>query len=274
MDIGYSLLLREFITAVEVDYGDCQQFQITCPCCHEAIYKAGKYGQDRQYFSHYAASKSDVSECELRVAALSRETIEAKNIIGHGQSMEKFFATSQDFVLNWLFREQAKATRIRINWMVARPAFTSYALHLRKVVRSREQTHRVLLRKLIADLLIVPQSSDFWFQRQTDFASDFIDHLIAPNSSALFVFFIAVSILLTRPINVKDAAFTHGRDRVLQHYIDNLSDDMFHNVNTWYLRTFDFLLVTLPYVDLLAGHSDETANRDLLLVTIEQITRY
>jgi hypothetical protein len=87
------------------------------------------------------------------------------------------------------------------------------------------------------------------------------------------VFFIAIAILLTAPVDKKGAAFTHGNDRVLQRNIDSLSDDVFHVVNTWFLRNFDFLLMTLPYVDLLAGHSDETANRALLLHVIKEFAK-
>jgi hypothetical protein len=136
MQTGYSLLLREYVAAKEVDYGDCEEFQITCPSCHEAIFKAGKYDSDRQYFSHYAASKSDVSDCELRVAALSNEQTARENLIGRGQTLAQFFARFQDILVTWMYSGKTPewlgasdplTMKKRLMWSCSRPEFIRYA---------------------------------------------------------------------------------------------------------------------------------------------------
>jgi hypothetical protein len=146
MQTGYSLLLREYVAAKEVDYGDCEEFQITCPSCHEAIFKAGKYDSDRQYFSHYAASKSDVSDCELRVAALSNEQTARENLIGHGQTLAQFFARFQDILVTWMYSGKTPewlgasdplTMKKRLMWSCSRPEFIRYARHVRHHMRHR-----------------------------------------------------------------------------------------------------------------------------------------
>jgi hypothetical protein len=144
MQTGYSLLLREYVAAKEVDYGDCEEFQITCPSCHEAIFKAGKYDSDRQYFSHYAASKSDVSDCELRVAALSNEQTARENLIGRGQTLAQFFARFQDILVTWMYSGKTPewlgasdplTMKKRLMWSCSRPEFIRYARHVRHHMR-------------------------------------------------------------------------------------------------------------------------------------------
>jgi hypothetical protein len=51
------------------------------------------------------------------------------------------------------------------------------------------------LRSLIANALSAHRSA-YWLKRQSEFASDFIDHLTAPNSLSLFLFFVALAVML------------------------------------------------------------------------------
>ncbi len=73
----YSLLLGEYIEAEKISYVDCKGFQIVCLCCKEPIFKVNRENAVKsiEYLSHYDKDKSYVTECELRVEALSKEEI-------------------------------------------------------------------------------------------------------------------------------------------------------------------------------------------------------
>lgn len=269
MNLGYSLLLREYITATEVDYGDCQQFQITCPVCHEAIFKAGKYGHDRQYFSHYAASKSDPKQCELRVLAITKEAIQEKNILGRGQSMDQFFAQFRGFIMRWLYGSRAPEMQRRVNWMAARPGFIRYARGIGRLAASVRDNpiDRDPWQNALATEFRELRSA-FWMLRQSNFSTDFIDHLLAPNSASALTFAVGVAVLLC-PINLKfQRLMMEAKDKVLVRTLDTLSADNqeeFHGYSNLLLRALYIMLMSVPYVDILEGNTNNKKDRDLLL---------
>ena len=107
MKYGKSLLLGELINAKEVDYEDVRKnrFWIVCPVCNEAIFKVvrptdnGNHdNQTLHFFSHYEASRSYASDCELRVGRLSEDYLHAVTIESREQKLKYFIATLQDAI--------------------------------------------------------------------------------------------------------------------------------------------------------------------------------
>jgi len=266
MDLGYSLLLREYVTATEVDYGDCKLFQITCPICHEAIFKAGKYGQDRQYFSHYAASKADVNHCELRVRSLKQDDLVISNLAGHGQTMDQFFGHFRKFIVDWLFVEKSAHIRRQINWMVARPSFMRIAQVFRSFLI---QGNQLITYKLSRDELkqvFNEDRSPYWIEQQARFAEDFQQHLLAPNSQSALCFVVAIMIFANITILPPESwrLMTQGHDRQLKQHLQKFyTGDNLTNFQLVLIATLDMLLMTVPYFDLLNGEPGDPANRKL-----------
>ncbi len=94
MNLGYSLLLGEYIEAERVEYDDCKPFQITCPACHEPVFKVVRAvpGSERHYLSHYEVSQSYATDCELRVRSLTHAEIEKSNSLARGQRLALFLS--------------------------------------------------------------------------------------------------------------------------------------------------------------------------------------
>jgi hypothetical protein len=269
MRLGYSLLLREYLAATEADYGDCAEFQITCPACHEAIFKAGALDGERQYFSHYAASKSDVSACELRVAAIHREQIERANLLGHDQTLAEFFARFQDALSDWIFggfRDvDLPGLRRRLRWCSARRAFLQFADHLRGT-DFPEQMREAVYGDLWNDVLKeFTDQSPLWIRRQRRFATDFLHHLDAPNSLSAWAFIIAI-IVFMRTRGSASNILMAGRDAALKKLFTTLDHDLYTELVGITLRSTRILLILVPYADILRGtRRDWNRHRTLLL---------
>ncbi len=64
MDVGFSLIKRDYIFASDCNYDDTTNLQIRCPFCFEPLFlKSGSTKKD--HFSHYAESLNS-ADCELR----------------------------------------------------------------------------------------------------------------------------------------------------------------------------------------------------------------
>ena len=90
MKYGKSLLLGELISAKEVDYEDVREnrFWIVCSVSNEAIFKVVRQTGDSgvqdpatHYFSHYEASRSYVTDCELRVGRITEDAKPASFVL-------------------------------------------------------------------------------------------------------------------------------------------------------------------------------------------------
>jgi hypothetical protein len=90
MNIGYSLLLGEYLAASDVTYDDGARWQIVCPACKEPAFKVVRQPGEIHYFSHYKDSDILPSDCELRVRGLSRQAMDACNAQSRGQLLEYF----------------------------------------------------------------------------------------------------------------------------------------------------------------------------------------
>jgi hypothetical protein len=89
MKYGKSIRLGELISAKEVDYEDVRRFRIVCSVLNEAIFKVVRQTGDSgvvqdpatHYFSHYEASWSYVTDCELRVGSITEEARPASFVL-------------------------------------------------------------------------------------------------------------------------------------------------------------------------------------------------
>lgn len=93
MRLGYSLLLGEHLEAASIDYGDCGAFQITCPNCREPVFKVRRASADTShYLAHYRRNKAYADDCELRVAAITHQTVESHAHCARQQKLSYFLS--------------------------------------------------------------------------------------------------------------------------------------------------------------------------------------
>jgi hypothetical protein len=251
MKIGYSLLLRELVPAVSIDYGDCATFQVTCPECKEAVFKSGNLDSDRQFLSHYAASKANVRDCELRVAAYKPRTITDLNFIGHGQALEEFFKTFQSKVIAWLYPDDQENVRRKLTWMVSRPAFIKFSRYeqnnFRLTIHRKDKPHENW--NYLADDMLEHRSA-FWVHQQKRFAQDFAEHVLAPNSEKAWHFVFGTMIFITSKIDqpIQDIMIS-GKDSVFEKTMNKLRGEKLKGTSR------DMILGSTTMI----GHSDVTA---------------
>lgn len=100
MKTGYSILLGEYIDAIDVDYRDCEFFQIVCPVCYEPLFKVQRRISETaiDYLSHYSADSAYTGDCELRVSVNSRSTYVNENKISRDQRLQFFINVLQDMI--------------------------------------------------------------------------------------------------------------------------------------------------------------------------------
>ena len=94
MKLGYSNLLGEYAAASELEYRDCEKFQIVCPQCREPLFKVLRDIDETptHYLSHYAAARAYASDCEMRVSAISTGAMEEHGRSSRNQRLERFHA--------------------------------------------------------------------------------------------------------------------------------------------------------------------------------------
>lgn len=189
MRFGYSILLREFTEAEEVEFGDCELHQIVCPACRDPIFKKtrGRSGSEERthFLSHYAADGEDDRDCELRCAAIGREHLAPFDAVHRKQTLQGFFAVLREAVI----RGQEKVHRpgvfrAAVDRLMSRPVFDDFLPYAREgleIFMTIPDT-----RKSIADTLgAFPRfegKSPFWLRRQASYLQDVIDHILAPGS--------------------------------------------------------------------------------------------
>jgi hypothetical protein len=120
MKYGKSLLLGELISAKEVDYEDVRKnrFWIVCSVCNEAIFKVVRQTGDSgvvqdpatHYFSHYEASRSYVTDCELRVGRITEDDLHSIALESREQKLKYFIATLQDAIHQHFLNSGSAAT--------------------------------------------------------------------------------------------------------------------------------------------------------------------
>jgi len=204
MKHGYSLLVREYVEAREVDYDDCRSFQIVCPCCYEALFKAGSDPEGRQYLSHYASGGSDVPDCELRVASMSTQSMQERNHAARGQHLELFQKRFFDLLAAQFFADEAYRSHglKLIDRMTSRPSYRSLIREIRPSLQV--MAHDDVAVGIVLDPDVQYRSrSPFWRQRQKTYALSFLRHVVAPNSLRTLYFAVAMGVLHQRSTAMK-----------------------------------------------------------------------
>lgn len=100
MKSGYSILLGEHIDASDIEYRDCEPFQIVCPACNEPLFKVKRTsdGNDVHYLSHYNADNSYSGDCELRVTSHSQNEVNKQNKIARDQRLTFFISVLREMI--------------------------------------------------------------------------------------------------------------------------------------------------------------------------------
>lgn len=216
MKHGFSLLIREYMEATEVDYEDCRNFQVVCPACYEAVFKAGSDPNGRQYLSHYSSSGSDVPDCELRVASMSAQTMTERNDLSRGQHLKLFQQLFVDLLAEQFFTdaEHRRSALKLVDAMTSRQSYRSFIRDLRPGIASMAGDDAA------ASIVLDPHGpyrskSPFWRHRQKTYALSFLKHVAAPNSLRTLYFAIAMGILHQRSTAMKlGTSGLHSREGV------------------------------------------------------------
>jgi hypothetical protein len=142
MRIGESIHLG-LVEAAIADHGDCARYAITCPFCHEAVFKGVRRdgrrdGTATHYFSHYREVPSDqVERCEIWSASITKEQIEASRAEAREQALAAFVANYRDCLLRarWFGRVGFEASDAALRRIEQRPVWRSFARSVRPVAR-------------------------------------------------------------------------------------------------------------------------------------------
>lgn len=186
MRFGYSLLLREFLEAEELDFGDTEQFQVTCPVCREPVFKKERRrpdGGSTHFLSHFRAGSEAEKDCELRVASVGREHLAPFSAEGRGQTLQGFLAVLKDAIIDSqsMIFDPVKY-RQAINRVQARPIFADFLKYGREVLATFHASEGA--REQVADMIgSFPRfqaHSKFWHRRQAAYVLDVIQHLLTP----------------------------------------------------------------------------------------------
>lgn len=115
---GYSILLGETLDASGLKYHDCEGFQVVCPTCREPLFKGlREAGREEalHYLSHYSASASVASVCELR-AARSATQVATENRVSREQRLEYFLGVlRRTLTLDPMYTKSAESTHWHLN---------------------------------------------------------------------------------------------------------------------------------------------------------------
>ena len=227
MKVGYSNSLSEIIAASELEYGDCARFQVTCPCCREAVFKGVRQGHDgteTHYLSHYRAESADARECEMRVAAMSDAFLARWSAEGRRQTLAGFMRVLQEAVIQGqasLGLLPAEEMRQRVNRLRAHPSLPSFAADAEDSIRRfyLGPDGRGTVAADISGFSAFHDRSPFWQRRQAAYVLDVLDHLLTGQQATNLRFMVAAAITMAvlaprsfRLAGAKDEDFSSTRD--------------------------------------------------------------
>ena len=191
MRLGYSLLLGEYVEATDIDYEACRKFQVVCPICKEALFKAGSAETKRQWLSHYAATQD--SECELRVGRMTSQQVMAHNLVQRGQSLELFNSVFRHELLHKLYPHDA-ALRDKVawhtRWMARRPTYRALVRH----IRSRFKKSAKVRDAAWASVVYEYPHLEFVLKVQQSYARDYCEHLMTGPAIDNFTFAVSMGL--------------------------------------------------------------------------------
>lgn len=184
------LLLGELIDASEVEYKDCEYFQIVCPACHEPIFKVVREKENpvKHYFSHYNKDKSQVAECENRVGSYSAEYIYKQRAISREQLIKFFSKIIKKEVLK-IYGDLSEEINSAYNnpYLKDLASIQNNILDRKKTQHNYNKIYEVLKKKVHFGNTI------YTINVQKDIAQDVFKYLLTPKGYGNFtlVFFIS-----------------------------------------------------------------------------------
>jgi hypothetical protein len=96
------------------------------------------------------------------------------------------------------------------------------------------------------------------------FANDMIAHLLAPNSSSALTFVFAVASQISAIERHGQVLFNSNNKQLASYFQSMKESRQLHSIGTVLLRTVHGILALIPYLDLLAGKTHDSKNRQLL----------
>jgi hypothetical protein len=188
MRYGISMLLREFVEAEEIEIGDCERFQITCPACREPVFKKERSRADggiTHFLSHYRAETPDEKDCELRVDAIGREHLERFSFIGRGQTLDGFMAVLRDAIIRGqAFMQPPGEYQKSLNRLLSRPVFDGFMRYANDAASAilKFPDPRQAVVDCMAGFPRFEDRSPFWHRRQASYVLDVLRHLATPQA--------------------------------------------------------------------------------------------
>jgi hypothetical protein len=201
MKIGYSLLLRELVRAEDVDYGDCEDFQIVCPACSEAVFKKARPrddGSTSHFLSHHRIDPATTEICENRVASLSERFIAVSNAKQRGQTIAAFMDVLREALMASLEAVSGNdKLRQNTNRLMAKKYLWGIADAAVDVLRRFDGMK--MLDKAVEDSIDnFPRYRDqtvFWRHEQGRFVGDTLRHLTTPQVRGNMRYLTALAVL-------------------------------------------------------------------------------
>jgi len=211
------MLLREFVEAGEIEFRECETFQVVCPSCREAVFKKtrrSQTGEVTHFLSHYRADGPDDRDCELRVDAIPHERLEAMSTEGRLQTLDGFMAILRTAILRGqepLY--EPGQLKPWIDRVLSRPVFSKFDVYAREAMAltQRFPDPRAVVASMLAEFPRYSERSPFWQRRQAAYVVDVIRHLLAPNSRPNFQFLAAASLI---HIGSRAAEYRAARDKL------------------------------------------------------------
>jgi hypothetical protein len=190
MRVGYSLLLREFVDAELVEFGDCESYQITCPACYEPLFKKTRGrvdGASTHFLSHYSSGEGDEKDCELRVSGIRAEVLTRGNAAARKQALTSFLAVMRQAIVN----SQAPlhppgVFAAALARLLSRKVFDQFEPYAREasavVLRLPDPARDVAA--TIASFPRYASLTPFWRRCQAGYVLDVLRHLSSGNAKA------------------------------------------------------------------------------------------
>lgn len=275
MKLSWSILLQDYVTAEEVGYDDCREFQIVCPSCFEAVFKAGTEGGKRQYLSHYAQSKVDVDDCELRVSLITKDHLHFQTALSRGQQLELFQKSLSENLVRgiWKTLESQRFVSSIIENLTKHETIRSMAREGRGFLKSDENLATAKLWKTMDSIL--QEEKMLEERRCLSYSFDLLSHILSPNSFKSFLYVFCVGIVY-RASSVKkgpkdyhvfrfDEEFeifnmiVNNTGSSLKRYLSNLSDKEMSNLMIVLSMQIPVILLRYPYFDVIRENRKSAA---------------
>lgn len=202
MKVGYSNILRSLVPSHELTCQEVGDLIIVCPECREPVFKVERSSSTgtMHYLSHYQRTKSQVTECELRVARLGQGEIVASAASSHADNMKYLLSCFKDLVDDAVRRSGVDVSEKRIQQIMRNP----HVQEAMRDIRDRQRVDDAAMTEIIAasaDAYLDAEHHDLFIRtdrrfnvaRQTSIALDMQETLLTDQSRALYARLFAVS---------------------------------------------------------------------------------